>query len=47
MTSSIEVGNVDGGSVAGGNINNFNLVVNQSPSASDQIKEKESVEKRG
>ena len=47
MSSHIEVGNVDGGNVAGKNINISNYFGNQSQSASDQIKEKESVEKRG
>jgi len=47
MNSHTEVGSVDGGNVAGRDNNNFYFFGSQSSSASDQIKEKESVEKRG
>ena len=47
MSSHAVAGNVDGGNVAGNNIITKNYFGNQSQSASDQIKEKESVEKRG
>jgi len=47
MNSHIEVGSVDDGNVAGRDNNNFYIFGNQSSSASDQIKEKDSVEKRG
>jgi len=44
MSRNVEVGSVDRGNVAGGNINVFQF---QSPSASDQITEKESLKTRG
>jgi len=44
MNTNVEVGKVDGGNVAGGNINIFQF---HSPSASDQITEKESLKTRG
>jgi len=44
MSRKVEVGSVDRGYVAGGNINIFQ---SQSPAASDQITEKESLKARG
>jgi len=44
MSRKVEVGNVDGGNVVGGNINVFQF---QSPSASNQRTEKESLKTRG
>jgi len=44
MSRNVEVGNVDRGNVAAGNINIFQF---QSPAASDQITEKERLKTRG
>ena len=44
MSRNVEVGKVDGGNVAGGNIT---ILQFPSPSASDQITEKESLKTRG
>jgi len=47
MNTNIEVGKMDGGNVAGGNINIFNFSSNQSLSATEHMKEKKSVVQRG
>jgi len=47
MNTNIEVGKMNGGNVAGGNINIFTLSSDQPPSAREHIKEKESVVQRG